>query len=119
MGGQMSRLWRVDTLEETAEQPSTTHHAVQPSPAEQVSRKAAQIPLPLPAIQPLSQERVPVGYAEMDRVLGGGLVTGSLILIGGEPGIGRSTLLLQIAGRSAADSQARYSMSPVKSQLNR
>lgn len=55
----------------------------------------------LPDIKPLPQERVSVGYAEMDRVLGGGLVSGSLILIGGEPGIGKSTLLLQVSGNIA------------------
>lgn len=40
--------------------------------------------------------RTPTGFSEMDRVLGGGLVPGSVILIGGEPGIGKSTLLLQV-----------------------
>ncbi len=43
--------------------------------------------------------RVPTGNAELDRVLGGGLVPGSLILLGGQPGIGKSTLLLQIANQ--------------------
>ncbi|MGK7946375.1 MAG: DNA repair protein RadA [Microcystaceae cyanobacterium] len=43
------------------------------------------------------QARFPSGYAEFDRVLGGGLVPGSLVLIGGDPGIGKSTLLLQVA----------------------
>lgn len=41
--------------------------------------------------------RLPTGLGELDRVLGGGLVPGSLILVGGEPGIGKSTLLLQVA----------------------
>jgi len=59
------------------------------------------VPLALPDIKPLAQARVSVGYPEMDRVLGGGLVAGSLILIGGEPGIGKSTLLLQVAGAIA------------------
>ncbi len=45
--------------------------------------------------------RMPVGWSEFDRVLGGGLVPGSVVLLGGEPGIGKSTLLLQIAGRLA------------------
>ena len=63
--------------------------------------QGTQIPLVLPEIQPLVQERISVGYAEMDRVLGGGLVAGSLILIGGEPGIGKSTLLLQVSGAIA------------------
>jgi DNA repair protein RadA/Sms len=43
------------------------------------------------------EPRIPTGIAEVDRVLGGGLVKGSLVLLGGEPGIGKSTLLLQIA----------------------
>ncbi len=43
----------------------------------------------------------PVGIDEVDRVLGGGLVPGAAILVGGEPGVGKSTLLLQIAGRLA------------------
>ena len=46
--------------------------------------------------------RLPVGIAELDRVLGGGLVPGSLVLVGGEPGIGKSTLLLQAAAGVAA-----------------
>src|SRR6266567_3819179 len=56
------------------------------------------VPIALPQIKPLAQPRVSVGYVEMDRVLGGGLVAGSLTLIGGEPGIGKSTLLLQVSG---------------------
>src|SRR4051794_35346662 len=41
-------------------------------------------------------ERIPIGIGEVDRVLGGGLVPGSVVLVGGEPGIGKSTLLLQV-----------------------
>jgi len=48
-----------------------------------------------------AQERVQSGYIELDRVLGGGIVPGSLILIGGDPGIGKSTLLLQVANQLA------------------
>ena len=47
-------------------------------------------------------ERIRVGIAEFDRVLGGGIMPGSVILVGGDPGIGKSTLLLQMAGRLAA-----------------
>jgi DNA repair protein RadA/Sms len=54
-------------------------------------------PVRLSEIQPDSQPRILSGDAELDRVLGGGIVPGSLILLGGEPGIGKSTLLLQIA----------------------
>jgi len=46
--------------------------------------------------------RVPIGISEFDRVLGGGLVSGAAILLGGEPGVGKSTLLLQAAGTMAA-----------------
>lgn len=46
--------------------------------------------------------RVPIGVGELDRVLGGGLVPGAAILLGGEPGVGKSTLLLQVAGTLAA-----------------
>jgi DNA repair protein RadA/Sms len=51
-------------------------------------------------------ERLPTGLAELDRALGGGLVEGSAVLIGGDPGIGKSTLLLQAAARVAASGRA-------------
>ena len=53
-------------------------------------------PEPLSAIKFSEEERISLGNAELDRILGGGLVEGSVILIGGEPGIGKSTLSLQI-----------------------
>jgi len=46
-------------------------------------------------VQPGQETRIPAGMEELDRVLGGGLVAGSVVLIGGDPGIGKSTLLLQ------------------------
>jgi DNA repair protein RadA/Sms len=58
-------------------------------------------PLGVREILTESLERYPTGSGEVDRVLGGGLVTGSLILLGGDPGIGKSTLLLQLACRIA------------------
>ena len=45
----------------------------------------------------VATERMSTGIDEFDRVLGGGIVPGSLVLLGGEPGIGKSTLLLQAA----------------------
>ena len=48
--------------------------------------------------------RITSGYGEIDRVLGGGIVPGALILLGGDPGIGKSTLLLQVSGRIAEES---------------
>ncbi len=54
------------------------------------------------------QIRFPSGYAELDRVLGGGVVPGSLVLIGGDPGIGKSTLLLQVANQLARQHRILY-----------
>ncbi|MFM7270640.1 MAG: DNA repair protein RadA, partial [Actinomycetes bacterium] len=58
--------------------------------------------VPIDRVDPLGAARRPTGVAELDRVLGGGLVAGSVTLLGGEPGIGKSTLLLQALGRIAA-----------------
>ena len=54
-------------------------------------------PILLTEVPLYTENRIPTGIKEMDRVLGGGIVPGSLILLGGEPGIGKSTLLLQVA----------------------
>src|SRR4029079_5190893 len=56
------------------------------------------IGLETPAALP---ERLPSGIAEFDRAIGGGIVAGSAMLVGGDPGIGKSTLLLQVAARLA------------------
>jgi len=56
-------------------------------------------PIRLSAVRSEGQQRWQTGLAELDFVLGGGLVPGSLVLVGGEPGIGKSTLLLQCAAR--------------------
>ena len=52
--------------------------------------------LDLESIAPISEIRTKTKIGELDRVLGGGIVQGSLTLVGGDPGIGKSTLLLQI-----------------------
>lgn len=57
-------------------------------------------------IRPREEPRTPTGLEEFDRVLGGGLVAGGVVLIGGDPGIGKSTLLLQALSRMAAARQA-------------
>lgn len=57
--------------------------------------------VPLNAVETLQETRFKTGVEDLDRVLGGGLVTGSLVLLGGPPGIGKSTLLLQVASRVA------------------
>jgi len=68
----------------------------------------------LPKICPVTEvpvqgeERFPTEIAEVDRVLGGGLVPGSLILVGGDPGIGKSTLMLQVAHRLSRRMRVLY-----------
>ena len=57
---------------------------------------ASHKPMPLADIDSSHEQRISLNNAEVDRILGGGLVEGSLVLIGGEPGIGKSTLSLQI-----------------------
>lgn len=54
-------------------------------------------PLSIKEIEITDEERTSTGLMELDRVLGGGIVNGSLILVGGDPGIGKSTLLLQVS----------------------
>lgn len=60
-------------------------------------------PVPLSSVEENGEERFSTGFRELDRVLGGGVVAGSMILLGGDPGIGKSTILLQ-AARNMAES---------------
>lgn len=62
----------------------------------------------LSKVQPLPQQRISAGMGELDRVLGGGLIRGMVVLLGGDPGIGKSTLLLQAADTLAADGVVLY-----------
>ncbi|NET28023.1 DNA repair protein RadA [Okeania sp. SIO1I7] len=62
----------------------------------------------LSQISDQSLSRMPSGFEELDRVLGGGIVPGSLVLIGGEPGIGKSTLLLQVANQLSSRCRVLY-----------
>ena len=57
---------------------------------------------PLTRLAATETDRIPIGMREVDRVLGGGIVPGSLVLLGGEPGIGKSTLVLALCGAIAA-----------------
>ena len=88
-----------NTLVETAAAPRTP--ARPPSAARGVAGSAAVTPIG--AVESAEASRMPSGIGEVDRVLGGGFVPGSIILIGGDPGIGKSTLLLQLAARIATD----------------
>ncbi len=62
---------------------------------------SSQKPLPINDVRAVKDKRFLTGIEELDRILGGGIVAGSLILVGGEPGIGKSTLLLQAASNVA------------------
>src|SRR5579859_6433719 len=91
-----------NTLEETIDLPqSPVQQRRQAITGSNGQAAGTHTPIVLPQIKPLTQPRISVGYEEMNRVLGGGLVQGSLTLIGGEPGIGKSTLLLQVSGSIA------------------
>jgi DNA repair protein RadA/Sms len=72
-----------------------------PQPARVGVRRPAELPQPLTALGATAVDRIPVPISELDRVLGGGLVPGTLVLIGGDPGIGKSTLVLQAAAALA------------------
>lgn len=66
------------------------------------------VPLHLSSVQPNYTERTSTGIKELDRVLGGGVVTGSVVLVGGDPGIGKSTLLLQALSGLSRYGQGLY-----------
>ncbi len=71
-------------------------------------KKEAVKPRVLNSVQGKESIRVSTGYDELDMVLGGGLVKGSLVLVGGEPGIGKSTLILQLCNKLSAEGKVLY-----------
>ena len=94
------------------EQPATIREGrkerLRPSPPGQVAAPAPwrSTPIHQSGAQPLV--RLGTGFDELDRVLGGGLVPGALVLLGGDPGIGKSTLLLQVAQAMAGHCSVLY-----------
>jgi DNA repair protein RadA/Sms len=72
------------------------------------SPERANVPKSLSGLREAEPVRTPTGISELDRVLGGGLVPGSVVLLGGEPGIGKSTLLLQAAAGLTAIGDVLY-----------
>lgn len=87
------REWNT-FVEETVEKKST---------AKVHERRAAGGPVCFSSIETKEEDRVTTRMQELDRVLGGGIVPGSLVLVGGDPGIGKSTLLLQVCQKLADD----------------
>lgn len=84
---------------------------VTPPAAEKSAKKttfSAPRALPLSRVEYQTYERTPSGISEFDNVIGGGIVKGSLILLGGDPGIGKSTLLTQIAANLSAKHRVLY-----------
>ena len=71
-------------------------------------KKIQEAPKPLNSFVGQDAQRTSTGYAELDRVLGGGLVKGSLVLVGGEPGIGKSTLILQLCNKMSGEGKVLY-----------
>src|ERR1700748_2688653 len=68
----------------------------------------AAVPRPLDSTLGVGPERLSCGQDELDRVFGAGIVPGSVTLLGGDPGIGKSTLLLQVAGNVAGTNAVLY-----------
>nr|MBP8081179.1 DNA repair protein RadA [Arenimonas sp.] len=85
--GQCPGCGEWNTLLESVAEKASGHRFESPTP---VAR-----PRNLAEIEARESERIATGIAEFDRALGGGLVAGGVVLIGGDPGIGKSTLLLQ------------------------
>ena len=70
--------------------------------------KKSNKPMLLSSVEGKESFRATTGFAELDRVLGGGIVKGSLILVGGEPGIGKSTLILQLCDKIKGEGKVLY-----------
>ena len=89
-----------------------------------VAKPKSQV-VTLSSVSTTDEERTKTGIKELDRVLGGGIVQGSLVLVGGDPGIGKSTLLLQVC-QKLADKQKKVlyisgeeSLKQIKLRANR
>ena len=94
-----------NTLQETAAEGKSSTHRYSSVAG---SATAAAKPVPLNRIETREVERLPTGIGELDRVLGGGLVSGQVVLIGGDPGIGKSTLFLQALAEIAPRHKTLY-----------
>jgi len=97
--GQCRTCGSWNTLVETVVREPDARRRVGPGAG---STDRADAPQSLSGLREAELVRIPTGIGEIDRVLGGGLVPGSVVLLGGEPGIGKSTLLLQAAAGLAA-----------------
>ena len=93
--------------------------------SQRAAASSAPVPVEINSVSFEENDRTSTGIAELDRVLGGGIVPGSLLLVGGDPGIGKSTLLLQVCQRLCEDKhQVLYisgeeSLKQIKLRANR
>ncbi|MDF7672675.1 DNA repair protein RadA [Lactobacillus sp. ESL0701] len=94
------------------------------SPSRLIKKTGVNEPVRLDSVKAEKEERIQTKSEELNRVLGGGIVPGSLVLIGGDPGIGKSTLMLQIMSDLAKDHKVLYvsgeeSANQIKLRANR
>lgn len=75
-------------------------------------------PVAINEVDAADEERISTGFSELDRVLGGGIVPGGMVLVGGDPGIGKSTLLLQVCRNLSNDGKKCF-IYQVKNQLSK
>ncbi len=107
--GRCASCGQWNTLVEQAEAPADSRRrrpVAAADPGSPPGRPHRSEPIAAVGDRPL--QRLASGYGELDRVLGGGLVPGSLVLLGGDPGIGKSTLLLQCARAMAGGGSVLY-----------
>jgi DNA repair protein RadA/Sms len=100
--GQCASCEAWNTLVETVVTRAASGGAASTRARERAASAGSAAISPIGGVSSAEASRLPSGIGELDRVLGGGLVPGSIVLFGGDPGIGKSTLLLQLAGRLAA-----------------
>jgi len=81
--------------------PAGSHSEASGGSRPRTGTASAAAAVPLTEVAGVEHRRLRTGIGELDRVLGGGLVPGAMILVGGDPGVGKSTLLLQAAGALA------------------
>ncbi len=107
------------------EEPAAGKVKTSSSPTSSIRRKGQVKPALLSEISIDEQDRMSTGFCELDRVLGSGIVIGSLVLVGGDPGIGKSTILLQVCRNLAKEGKkvlyisGEESLKQIKLRANR
>ena len=104
--GQCASCEAWNTLVETVVSRTTATAGVSARARDRAAAAGSAAISPIGEVSSAEASRLASGIGELDRVLGGGLVPGSIVLFGGDPGIGKSTLLLQLAARLAAAGHA-------------